>query len=236
MADDFASWPGGEPARTAAELADLGRPNRPRPLAACTGGGTGRRGAGSRARRRLRRQAVLPVLRRRRVGVRRASTSSRTRQPSCSALWRPCRSTMRRSTSCSAPRCSSTATTLPGGSRAAPCHAARRARARLDPRRPGVPPVAGRLLAVDARRTARLFTENAEWRAVSVEPGGGDGVGPRDAARDVRRDRAAPNVLARAGPVWLLNRAGAALEPESPKLREPVPGSLIPNFHVVARV
>jgi hypothetical protein len=43
------------------------------------------------------------------------------------------------------------------------------------------------------------------------------------------------SVLAR-GPVWLLNTAGAALDGRSAQLRNPVPGSLIPNFHVVARV
>jgi hypothetical protein len=37
-------------------------------------------------------------------------------------------------------------------------------------------------------------------------------------------------------PVWLLNRAGAALDARVASLREPLPGSLIPNFHVVADV
>jgi hypothetical protein len=37
-------------------------------------------------------------------------------------------------------------------------------------------------------------------------------------------------------PVWLLNRLGAALEARSAMLRDPVPGSLIPNLHVVAAV
>jgi len=41
------------------------------------------------------------------------------------------------------------------------------------------------------------------------------------------------SVLAK-GPVSLLNRAGAALDARSARLRDPVPGSLIPNFHVVA--
>jgi hypothetical protein len=35
-------------------------------------------------------------------------------------------------------------------------------------------------------------------------------------------------------PVWLLNRIGAALDARSAALRSPIPGSLIPNFHVVA--
>jgi hypothetical protein len=41
------------------------------------------------------------------------------------------------------------------------------------------------------------------------------------------------SVLARP-PVWALNRLGAALDARVPSLREPVPGSLIPNLHVVA--
>jgi hypothetical protein len=41
-------------------------------------------------------------------------------------------------------------------------------------------------------------------------------------------------VLARP-PVYLLNRLGSALDARVPTLREPVPGALIPNLHVVAR-
>jgi hypothetical protein len=40
-------------------------------------------------------------------------------------------------------------------------------------------------------------------------------------------------VLARP-PVWALNRLGAALDART-RLGDPVPGSLIPNLHVVAR-
>jgi hypothetical protein len=36
--------------------------------------------------------------------------------------------------------------------------------------------------------------------------------------------------------VWILNRLGTALEARSSLLRDPVPGSLIPNLHVVATV
>jgi hypothetical protein len=35
--------------------------------------------------------------------------------------------------------------------------------------------------------------------------------------------------------VWLLNTVGARLDASSVRLRSPVPGSLIPNLHVVAR-
>ena len=38
------------------------------------------------------------------------------------------------------------------------------------------------------------------------------------------------------GPVSLLNRAGSALDARSASLRQPVPGSLIPNYHVIADV
>jgi hypothetical protein len=36
-------------------------------------------------------------------------------------------------------------------------------------------------------------------------------------------------------PVWALNRTGAALDARVPRLAQPLPGSLIPNLHVVAR-
>ena len=37
-------------------------------------------------------------------------------------------------------------------------------------------------------------------------------------------------------PVWLLNRAAVALDSRVESLREPRPGSLTANFHVVATV
>ena len=63
----------------------------------------------------------------------------------------------------------------------------------------------------------------------------GDGDMSRDAARDLYRDRLAAHVLARA-PVWLLNRTGSALDRAGRSLREPRPGSLTANFHLVAKV
>ena len=36
--------------------------------------------------------------------------------------------------------------------------------------------------------------------------------------------------------IWVLNRAGSALDGRSAELRRPVPGSLIPNYHVIADV
>jgi SAM-dependent methyltransferase len=81
----------------------------------------------------------------------------------------------------------------------------------------------------------RLFEEGVEWASVEVTPGAGTattlamllGTYVEIALRRTR--------LAR-GPVWLLNRAGAALDARVTSLREPVPGALIANFHVRALV
>jgi SAM-dependent methyltransferase len=81
----------------------------------------------------------------------------------------------------------------------------------------------------------RLFDDNAVWASLSVTAGAGTasalamllGTYIEIALRRTR--------LARP-PVWLLNRAGMALDGRSPRLREPVPGSLTANFHVVALV
>jgi SAM-dependent methyltransferase len=81
----------------------------------------------------------------------------------------------------------------------------------------------------------RLFTENAGWSEVSVEPGAGTASGLAMLLGTFVEIALRRSVLAR-GPVWLLNTAGAALDGRSAQLRNPVPGSLIPNFHVVARV
>jgi SAM-dependent methyltransferase len=82
----------------------------------------------------------------------------------------------------------------------------------------------------------RLFEAEAKWERVVVRAGAGTatclamllGTYVEIACR---RAGAAP--LAR-GPVWLLNSAAAALDARSELLREPGPGSLIANFHVVA--
>lgn len=79
----------------------------------------------------------------------------------------------------------------------------------------------------------RLFEENADWESVDVRPGAGTAsclamlVG---AYVEIALRR---TPLAR-GPVWLLNRTAAALDGRVPELREPRPGSLTANFHVVA--
>jgi SAM-dependent methyltransferase len=80
----------------------------------------------------------------------------------------------------------------------------------------------------------RLFEENAEWSSVEVEPGAGSASALGMLLATYTEIALRRTVLAR-GPVSLLNRLGAALDTRSARLREPVPGSLIPNFHVVAR-
>ena len=84
----------------------------------------------------------------------------------------------------------------------------------------------------------RLFTENADWESVEVRPGGGTasclamlfGVYTEIACRRARVPQFA------GGPVWLFNRAADALDRRVELLREPRPGSLTANFHVVATV
>ena len=83
----------------------------------------------------------------------------------------------------------------------------------------------------------RLFTENADWESVEVEPAGGTATCLAMLLGDLHRDRVPPRAraaLAR-GPVWLLNRSAAALDARFRSLREPRPGSLTANFHVVAK-
>jgi SAM-dependent methyltransferase len=81
----------------------------------------------------------------------------------------------------------------------------------------------------------RLFNENAPWRSVTVEPGAGTASGLAMLLGTFVEIALRRSIFAR-GPVWVLNTAGAALDARSAQLRSPVPGSLIPNFHVVARV
>lgn len=84
----------------------------------------------------------------------------------------------------------------------------------------------------------RLFEENAEWDSVSVDAA----VGTASTLAmlvgryvEIALGRAGAAALAR-GPVWLLNRGAAALDRRVDLLREPRPGSLTANFHVVATV
>jgi SAM-dependent methyltransferase len=84
----------------------------------------------------------------------------------------------------------------------------------------------------------RLFETNASWQSVDVLPGAGTatclamllGTYTEIACRRARVPQLA------GGPVWLLNRAASALDGRVELLREPRPGSLTANFHVVATV
>jgi SAM-dependent methyltransferase len=81
----------------------------------------------------------------------------------------------------------------------------------------------------------RLFEQNAGWTAVSVEPAAGTGSALAMLLGTYVEIALRRTVLARP-PVTLLNKLGAFLDARSSQLRDPVPGSLIPNLHLVAIV
>jgi SAM-dependent methyltransferase len=80
----------------------------------------------------------------------------------------------------------------------------------------------------------KLFDTSAEWSSVAVEPAAGTASGLAMLLATFVEISLRRTVLARP-PVWVLNRAGAALDARVPRLAQPLPGSLIPNLHVVAR-
>jgi SAM-dependent methyltransferase len=83
---------------------------------------------------------------------------------------------------------------------------------------------------------ARLFVENAEWGSVEVVPGAGTAA-CLGMLISTYVDLAAQRLHAvRAGRLVVsgVNRAAAAIDRRSSLLRDPVPGSLIANFHVTA--
>jgi len=77
-----------------------------------------------------------------------------------------------------------------------------------------------------------LFERNGDWSSLAVEPAAGSGSGLAMLIGTYIEAGLRRTALAR-GPVWLVNRAGAALD-RYPPLSDTRPGSLIPNFHVVA--
>ena len=79
----------------------------------------------------------------------------------------------------------------------------------------------------------KLFEENAEWASLSVAPAAGTASALAMLLGTYFEIALRRTVLARP-PVSLLNRIGRALDERSSRLSEPLPGSLIPNFHVVA--
>jgi SAM-dependent methyltransferase len=81
----------------------------------------------------------------------------------------------------------------------------------------------------------RVFETNAGWSSLSVEPAAGTGSALAMLLGTYVEIALRRTVLARP-PVWALNSLGAALDARSTRLREPLPGSLIPNLHVVATV
>jgi SAM-dependent methyltransferase len=82
---------------------------------------------------------------------------------------------------------------------------------------------------------SRLFTEHASWSSVNVSPGAGTATTLAMLLSTYVEIALRRTALARP-PVWLLNTAGAVLDARVRLLREPVPGSLFANFHVVATV
>jgi SAM-dependent methyltransferase len=82
---------------------------------------------------------------------------------------------------------------------------------------------------------SRLFEEHARWASVEVAPGAGTATTLAMLLGTYVEIAARRTPIARP-PVWLLNRIGSALDARVRTLREPVPGSLIANFHVVATV
>jgi hypothetical protein len=79
-----------------------------------------------------------------------------------------------------------------------------------------------------------LFERNATWSSLSIEPAAGTASGLAMLLGTYVEIAFRRTGLARP-PVYLLNSLGTALDRRSRQLREPVPGSLIPNLHVVAR-
>jgi SAM-dependent methyltransferase len=84
----------------------------------------------------------------------------------------------------------------------------------------------------------RLFRENADWSSVDVRPGSGS-----TACVAMLISHFLDLVLknARARPVGLplvagLNRAAEAVDARVARLREPIPGTIAANYHVVAEV
>src|SRR3954471_18479893 len=81
----------------------------------------------------------------------------------------------------------------------------------------------------------RLFATSADWASVTVTPAAGTASALAMLLGTYVEIAFRRTVFARP-PVWALNRLGAALDARMRMLAEPLPGSLIPNLHVVATV
>jgi SAM-dependent methyltransferase len=80
-----------------------------------------------------------------------------------------------------------------------------------------------------------LFTTSAEWSSLRVLPAAGT-ASALAMLLGTYVDIALRRTIFARPPVWALNRIGAALDARVASLREPTPGSLNPNFHIVATV
>ncbi len=82
----------------------------------------------------------------------------------------------------------------------------------------------------------RLFAENGDWSSVTVTPGAGTAstLAMLNAIYLEHALRRTPLRAIRGRFVALLNRAGRALDARSETLRQPGPGTLAANYHVVA--
>jgi SAM-dependent methyltransferase len=82
----------------------------------------------------------------------------------------------------------------------------------------------------------RLFEESGNWRSVTVTPGSGtaSSLAMLNAIYLEHVLRRTPLRPLRGVVVASLNRAARALDRRSPTLREPRPGTLAANYHVVA--
>jgi SAM-dependent methyltransferase len=82
----------------------------------------------------------------------------------------------------------------------------------------------------------RLFHEHGDWASVTVTPGSGTGacVAMLLAVYGDLALRKAYLGFAARGLVWTLNSAAEAIDRRSARTREPRPGSLFANYHVVA--
>ena len=78
-----------------------------------------------------------------------------------------------------------------------------------------------------------LFDQNGDWSSLCISAGAGTASALAMILGTYIESGLRRTALAR-GPVWLLNTLALNLEARSSRLRGPVAGSLIPNFHVVA--
>ena len=224
---------GRTPSPPATLVTNLGSPPSSGIVASCSGCRTRSPGTTSRPRRRLRRQALLPILREHRVELRRGRCG---RQPDRRSQRTGRRAPGRRRqlrpgalhTSARALRRAST--------RRARASSSHRSRRRVLASTHGVQiyhPAPHDYHRWTHEGLELLFTVGGPWESVTVSAGAGTASALAMLLGTYLESALGKGVLAR-GPIWLLNTAASTAERRSAKLREPVLGSLIPNFHVLA--